>query len=266
MERKVRVARAALHFWEEPCISGEKGSGAIFFSGCALRCVFCQNYALSHQLAGKDIDSHRLAQIFQELEAAGAHNINLVTADHYAEAILQALSIYHPAIPLIWNTSGYVSVATIEKLAPHIDIFLPDLKFTDGDLAQKYCGHRDYFSRAAAAINLMRQYSGPACFDQQGMIKKGTIVRHLILPGAVENSLRAIDFMAGLPSATPVSLMAQYIPCGEVARFPALQRPITEKEYRQVLDYLFQTELDGWVQERDSADASYIPLFDGTGV
>ncbi|MEG2213554.1 MAG: radical SAM protein, partial [Clostridiales bacterium] len=247
-----------------PCLSGERGSGAIFFSGCTLRCVFCQNYQVSHGLVGKDVDSSRLAEIFRELTQAGAHNINLVTGDHYAAAIIEALAIYRPPIPLVWNSSGYVGTQTIAQLAKFIDIFLPDLKFSDAQIAAKYSGHRDYFQRAAAAVALMRRYSGPAQLD--GMMLKGTLVRHLILPAAVENSCRIIDFMATLPPHTPVSIMAQYVPCGDLENFPELQRKITKKEHQQVLDYLFRTDLDGWVQERESADAAYIPLFDYSGV
>ncbi|MCR4963477.1 MAG: 4Fe-4S cluster-binding domain-containing protein [Firmicutes bacterium] len=263
--KKVRIARAALHFDEEPCISGGGGSGAIFFAGCHVRCVFCQNHSISRLLQGKDADSRRLAQIYQELIEQGAENINLVTADHYADAVVESFGYYRPPVPVIWNTGGYVRPALLQKLAPFIDVYLADLKFTDRETAKRYCAHEDYFAVAATAIREMRRLSGKAVFDSRGLIRRGTIVRHLILPNAVENAKRAIDFVASLPE-TPISLMAQYLPWGEAAAYPEINRTLRPEEYGQVQSYLFATGLDGWVQDLSSADASYIPEFNGCGV
>jgi len=266
MSRKLRVARAALHFWEEPCISGEYGSGAIFFSGCSMRCAFCQNWQISHDLRGKDIDSYRLAEIFGELAAAGAHNINLVTPDHYMSAIIESLNIYRPNIPIVWNCSGYLSQAAVRKISPYIDVFLPDLKFSNSLIAARYCAHSDYFEVASRSIKLMREIKGPAKYAENGIIQQGVLVRHLILPNAMENSLEIIDFLADLPPDTPVSVMAQYTPCGNIVEFPELQRKITASEYQIILQEVFNKDLDGWVQEMDSADSGYIPIFDNSGV
>ena len=265
MSKKVRIARAALHFGEEPCISGGGGSGAIFFAGCNVRCVFCQNHIISRHLLGKDVDSKRLSQIYRELIEQGAENINLVTADHYADAVIESFAYYQPPVPIIWNTSGYVHPSILKKLAPFIDVFLPDLKFTNREIAKRYCAHEDYFQVASEAIRHMRQISGKAVFDNRGFIRKGTIVRHLILPNAIDNSLRAIDFVAALPE-TPISLMAQYVPWGKAAAYPEINRTLLPKEYAQVQEYLFSTNLDGWIQDLSSADPSYIPDFNGSGV
>ena len=267
MSDTVRVARAALHFGEEPCISGNRGSGTIFFSGCALGCVFCQNAKISRHGYGKNIPIERLAEIFRELENEGAHNINLVTPTHYAKQILKALAIYRPGVPVIWNSSGYEPLGVVREVAPSVDVFLPDLKFVSSEISQKYSGHRDYFEIASKTICTMRASTGPAVFDEAGMVQKGTIVRHLILPGCTKDSLRALDFLKRLD--TPISVMAQYTPMPEGAKkYAELGRPITEREYYRVVNKLMEDDgFTGWVQERESSvGEEFIPDFDGSGV
>ncbi len=267
MSRLLRVARAGLHHWEEPCLSGTRGSGTVFFSGCGLRCVFCQNREISRGGHGKSLDARRLAEIFRELEDQGAHNINLVTPTHFTDGILEALALHRPGIPVVWNTSGYETLQDVARVAGHVDIFLPDLKYADRAVASRYCAREDYFEVASLALRAMREATGPAFFDEDGLLRRGTVVRHLVLPGSLQNTFAVLDFLATLPAGTPLSLMAQYTPVGDLAAFPELQRPLTSQEYQAVLDYLDRFEdLDGWVQDLDSADEAFIPAFDGSGV
>lgn len=262
------VARAALHFWEEPCISGTRGSGAVFFTGCPLGCIFCQNYAISRKKQiGKTVSPDRLAQIFENLTAQGAHNINLVTPTHFVPAILEALSIHRPTVPVVYNCGGYESLETLKLLEGHVDIYLPDFKYAEGRLAAELSDAPDYPETAEIAIREMIRQTGPAEYDADGIMTHGTIVRHLILPGHTKNSIAVLDWLAqNLPEGVPVSLMAQYVPCGRAAEFPPLDRRITKREYEKVQDHLFSLGLDGYVQERESASKSYIPPFDLSGV
>lgn len=262
------VARAALHFWEEPCISGTRGSGAVFFTGCPLGCIFCQNYAISRKKQiGKTVSPDRLAQIFENLTAQGAHNINLVTPTHFVPAILEALSIHRPTVPVVYNCGGYESLETLKLLEGHVDIYLPDFKYAEGSLAAELSDAPDYPETAEIAIREMIRQTGPAEYDADGIMTHGTIVRHLILPGHTKNSIAVLDWLAqNLPEGVPVSLMAQYVPCGRAAEFPPLDRRITKREYEKVQDHLFSLGLDGYVQERESASKSYIPPFDLSGV
>ncbi len=261
-----RVARAALHFWEAPCISGTRGSGTVFFSGCTLRCAFCQNYEISHFGQGKEISVRRLADIFKMLEDQGAHNINLVTATPFVPSILDALALYRPAIPVVWNTGGYETVETLRLLGGAVDIYLPDLKHVSPRLSKLCAGAPDYFEIASRALQEMCRQTGPAVYDEDGMMRGGVIVRHLILPGCTVDSCKALDFVAErLPPGTPVSLMRQYTPspyCG----ISGLDRRITDAEYRRVLDHFRALGLTGYTQEKESADAAYTPPFDLTGV
>ncbi len=267
MKRLVRVARAGLHHWEEPCLSGSRGSGAVFFSGCGLRCVFCQNQEISRKGRGWNLEVPRLAGIFRDLEEQGAHNLNLVTPTHFADPILEALALARPRIPVVWNSSGYESLELLARVAPQVDIFLPDLKYAWPGLAARYCAREDYFEVASAAIRAMREATGPARFDEEGLMRKGTLVRHLVLPGNLPNTLDILDFLATLPEATPVSIMAQYTPVGALAAFPELNRTLTIQEYERVLEVLDGFEdLDGWVQDLQSADSQFIPPFDGSGL
>ena len=261
-----RVARAALHFWEEPCISGEKGSGAVFFSGCTLRCAFCQNYSISHEGLGKDISVGRLADIFKSLEDQGAHNINLVTATPFAPAVLEALALYRPGIPVVWNTSGYETLETLRMLEGAVDIYLPDLKHVSPRLSALCAGAPDYFERASQAIREMCRQTGPAQYDENGMMRRGVIVRHLILPGCTADSMKALDFIAeSLPPGTPVSLMRQYTP-EPWCSIKGLDRRVTDAEYDRVLTHFKYLELSGFTQEKEAADGGYTPDFDMTGV
>ncbi|MEG1535466.1 MAG: radical SAM protein, partial [Clostridia bacterium] len=228
---KLSLARAALHMWEEPIISGTRGSGAIFFAGCQLKCVFCQNFEVSRG-KGKEISTHRLAEIFQELENAGAHNINLVTASHYVDQIIQAVNIYQPKIPLLFNCGGYESIDTIKKLDGIVDIFLPDFKFADNALAQRYCNAPDYFERCSDAILQMRKQV-PRDIVVDGIMRQGMIIRHLQLPSALNNTLQFIEWCRlNLDKSTYISLMGQYFPCGQAANFPELNQKLKPLEYK----------------------------------
>ena len=262
------VARAMLHRWEEPCISGKNGSGAVFFSGCNLRCVFCQNYEISSRVQGKEITVTRLREIYRELIARGAHNINLVTPGHYTEAILASLDQPLP-VPVVYNSNGYDSLDSLRKLDGKIQIYLPDLKYADNSLAARYSHAPDYFETATAAIDEMFRQTGPYEMDSDGMLKHGVSVRHLILPGQVENSLRVIDHIAHRfkPGDILFSLMRQYVPHGRIEAFPELNRRVSDEEYEQVEQYLFDSPIeDGFVQEEESASEEFIPAFDNSGV
>ena len=262
------VARAMLHRWEEPCISGKNGSGAVFFAGCNLRCVFCQNYEISSKVQGKEISVERLKEIYHELIAKGAHNINLVTPGHYTEAILASLDEPLP-VPVVYNSNGYDLLDSLHRLEGKIQIFLPDLKYSDNALALKYSHAPDYFETATAAIDEMFRQTGPYRMDDSGMLQSGVVVRHLILPGQIENSLRVIDHIAHhfKPGDILFSLMRQYVPHGEIADFPELNRRVTDEEYELVEQYLFDSPIeDGFVQDEESASEEFIPDFDNSGV
>lgn len=262
-----RLARAALHKWEEPCISGTRGSGAVFFSGCNLRCVFCQNYAVSHESKGTAVSVARLANIFRELEDAGAHNINLVNPTHFVPAILEALSLYKPRIPIVYNSGGYESVQTLRALSGAVDVFLPDFKYIDPAAARVYSGAEDYPAVCQAALLEMARQAGPAVYDASGLMTRGLIVRHLILPGLTGQSMRVLNWVyESLPEGTPVSLMGQYTPCGEADKYPGMNRRLKKSEYATVCAHMRYLGLPGYMQSLSAADAQYIPAFDGTGV
>ena len=260
------IARAAPHYDEEPVISGTRGSGAIFFSGCALRCRFCQNYGISHDNFGQRISVERLREIYFELIDQGVHNINLVNPTHFTQAILESLEGGLP-VPVVWNTGGYEKVDTIRRLEGVVQVYLPDLKYIDTYSSRRYSAAGDYFEHAAPAIREMLRQTGPVELDDDGIIRSGVIVRHLILPGRAEESMRILDWIAeNLPGAW-VSLMAQYLPFGKVEGVDALDRRLTQEEYDQVVDHLMALGLeDGFVQELSSSDEKYIPSFDLTGV
>ena len=261
------VARAALHFGEEPCISGTNGSGTVFFSGCTLKCCFCQNHSISHLNEGKTISVARLAEIFHELEMAGAHNINLVNPSHYADSICKALKLYRPKVPVVYNSSGYESVETLRLLEGHVDVYLPDCKYVDSDLSKSLSCAEDYFSVASAAILEMARQTGPATFDENGLMTKGTMVRHLVLPGHTRNSMQVLDWLATIKDQVWVSLMFQYTPCGDVSAHKELQRTLTRRECDKVWAYMDELGIaNGYVQDRKSAGTFMIPAFDLTGV
>lgn len=266
MGTQPKIARAALHMWEEPCISGTRGSGAVFFSGCGLRCVFCQNEAISQQDEGKIVTPARLAEIFRELEAQGAHNINLVTAAHFVPAVLEALSLYRPNIPIVYNSSGYESIETLRMLSGVVDIYLPDYKYIDPNMAAMLSGARDYPEVAFAAIAEMIRQTGAPVYDENGMMRRGTLIRHLVLPGLTGDSMKILTRIRDEFPGIPVSLMGQYTPCGRALSIPGMDRKIKKKEYARVLAHMEAIGLDGYRQELGSADGAFIPSFDETGV
>lgn len=260
------VARAAPHYDEEPVISGTRGSGAVFFSGCSLRCRFCQNYGISHENFGERISVERLREIFFELIGQGVHNINLVNPTHFTTAILESLEGGLP-VPVVWNTGGYERVDTLRRLEGRVQVYLPDLKYSNPYSAKRYSAAEDYFDYASAALKEMLRQTGPVLVDDDGIIQSGVIVRHLILPGCAEDSMHILDWIAhNLPGAW-VSLMAQYMPYGNVEGVDQLDRRLTQEEYDKVVDHLLELGLeDGFVQELSSSDEKYIPKFDLTGV
>ena len=261
-----RIARAGLHMWEEPCISGTRGSGAVFFSGCGLRCIFCQNEEISHGGAGENVSVARLAEIFRELEESGAHNINLVTAAQFVPAVIKALDLYRPRIPIVYNTSGYERIETLRMLEGYIDIYLPDYKYIDPQMAKLLSGAEDYPRVALEAIREMVRQTGEAVCDQDGMMLRGTQIRHLVLPGLTGDSIKILEMIADEFPGVPVSLMGQYTPFGKALAMPGMNRKLKKKEYSRVLAHMEALELPGYRQALESASESFVPAFDGTGV
>lgn len=261
------LARAALHQWEEPPISGTRGSGTIFFSGCSLRCAFCQNEQISRDCFGKPVTLERLREICFELIGQGAHNINLVNPTHYAHVIAQLLREPLP-VPVVWNTGGYDKADTLRALEGKIDIYLPDLKYVEADPARRYSQAPDYPEVAKAAILEMFRQVGPCQFDQDGLLKKGVIIRHLILPGQLEGAKEVMDWVKDsfAPGDVLFSLMSQYIPYGHASDFPEINRPLRRGEAKKAREYMDLLGLVGFTQEQDSASEQYIPPFDLTGV
>ena len=266
------AARAMLHRWEEPCISGEdpeRGSGTGFFCGCTLGCVFCQNGVISHGGEGKEITTERLAEVFLALQAQGAYNINLVTPTQYLPWILEALNLCGErlAIPVLYNTGGYERVEMLRLLEGRVQIYLPDLKYYDSALSARYSAAPDYFAVAAQALREMFRQVGPVRFDENGMLQSGMVVRHLVLPGQLENTRRVIDWVAETfrPGEVLFSLMSQYTP--QESAEGSLARHVTRSEYRSAVAYMENCGiLDGFTQERTAARAEYTPPFDLTGV
>ena len=262
------VAIVAPHYGEEPCISGTKGSGTVFFSGCTMRCVYCQNYEISNEDGGRTITPERLAECYKELEDKGVHNINLVTADHFAHAVVKSLEIYKPRIPIVYNCSGYTSPKTLSMLDGLVDIYLPDFKYADDFLAVKYSSAPNYVNTAVAAIHEMTFQVGLPQFDDDGIMKKGVIVRHLILPAHTKNSLEVLDIVKRrFGDQVLLSLMCQYIPMGKVSdrEFSRINRKITRREYDKVKLEMMRLGIDGFTQELSSADESYVPEWDFEG-
>lgn len=260
-----RVARAALHFWEEPCISGKEGSGTVFFSGCNLKCVFCQNNEISAENKGVEISDDKLISIFENLISQGANNINLVNPTHYAKKLAKLLGRWKSPVPIVYNSSGYEEVETLKALDGLIDIYLPDLKYIRAEKAMRYSKAADYFEKASAALLEMRRQVEDK-FDGD-IMKSGMIIRHLILPQNTNSSIAVLDFIKSNFPNTFVSLMAQYTPCGDLSEFPEINRKITKREYEKVVNYAFDNSFDKlFIQELSSADKSFIPKFDFTGV
>lgn len=257
------VARVAPHFGEEPCISGTKGSGTVFFSGCTLKCVYCQNYEISDGHKGRAVTPKELADCYKRLEQQGVHNINLVTADHYVTAVAESLDIYKPSVPVVYNCSGYTSPKTLSILDGLVDIYLPDFKYSDDALAIKYSSAPNYVNTATAAIKEMIFQVGTPVIDEDGMMKKGVIVRHLILPSHTKNSLGVLDIIKrSYDKQVLVSLMCQYVPVNKAHDFPKINRTITRREYDKVKSELFALGLDGFTQDLTSASTDFIPDWD----
>ena len=238
------VARIAPHFGEEPCVSGTRGSGTVFFSGCTMKCRFCQNHEISMTGKGVTLTPKQLADGYKMLEEAGVHNINLVTADHFVEAVAESLSIYRPNLPIVYNCSGYTSPKTLTMLSGLIDVYLPDFKYADDSLAKKLSSAPDYTRTATTAIQEMIFQVGTPVYDDEGMIKKGVIVRHLILPAHTRNSIAVLELLERyFKNEILLSLMCQYVPCGEAKGDPKLGRKITRREYEKVKRVMYLTAL-----------------------
>lgn len=268
---KLVVARAALHMWEEPCISGTRGSGTVFFSGCSVGCVYCQNHNIAEGKAGKIITTKRLSEIFIELQNKGAHNINLVTPSHYIPQIIDAVSLSRSngfSVPVVYNTSGYEKLEAIRMLKGTVDIYLPDLKYMDGAIAQMYSNCKDYFLYASAAIKEMVNQVPEPEFDSDGIMTKGVIVRHMMLPGYLEDSKNIIKYLYDtFGNKIYMSIMNQYTPLPHVSPYPEINRKITDKEYDELIDYAVESGVEnGFIQEGETQSESFIPEFNGEGV
>lgn len=269
----VMAARAALHMWEEPCISGETGSGTVFFAGCPLRCCYCQNYRLSRGEAGKRISTERLSEIFLELQEKAAANINLVTPTHYTPEIIRAVKAARErglSIPIVYNCGGYEKAETLGLLEGIVDIYLTDFKYMDHDMAARYSKASDYPEMAKAAVReMVRQTKGENIFDEQGMMTKGVIVRHLLLPGHLKNAKAVVKYLyEAYGNQVYMSLMNQYTPLPQVRRaFPEIGRRVTKREYGRLVDYVLSLGVEnGFIQEGETAEESFIPAFDGEGL
>ncbi|MBQ6808652.1 MAG: radical SAM protein [Firmicutes bacterium] len=270
-DSRLLIARAALHMWEEPCISGEEGSGTVFFSGCALGCVFCQNQPIAKAEAGRFISMERLVEIFFELQSQGANNINLVTAGHYIPQVATALQEAKGKglqIPIVYNSGGYELPERLKLLEGLVDIYLPDLKYASPALAQRYAHAADYFPRACAALAEMFRQVGEPVFDDRGILQRGMVVRHLALPGQAEDSKAILRYLwETYGNRIYISLMSQYTPLPHSKAFPELQRKLSDEEYEALIDYAVELGVEnGFIQEGDAAEESFIPPFDCTGV
>lgn len=264
--QNARVARAALHMWEEPCISGERGSGTVFFSGCSLRCVFCQNHEISHSMLGEEISDEELSMLFLRISDMGAHNINLVNPTHFTSNILRALDMvkHRLRIPVVWNTGGYEKPETIKALSGYVDIFLPDLKYVTPEISERYSGARDYFEYAAASLGVMFDIAGYPAFCDDGMMSSGVLIRHLVLPSNIKESKKVIDHLCDNYDTEKLwlSLMSQYFPTHRAGDCPEINRKLTTLEYNRVLEYAKSRGIkNGFFQQRDSSDGIYVPDF-----
>ncbi len=255
------VAKAYLHPYEEPPICHTNGAGAVFFGGCSLRCVFCQNYELSRAERGKTASPEELAEIFHGLEEQGADCIDLVTPDHVSNLVAEALKMYRPKVPVVYNSGGYCKVEALEEIAPYVDVWMPDLKFRDPALSARYTGRSDYFAYASRAIAFMAKT--PAVWED-GKLLRGLLIRHLVLPACSYDSINVLDFLAEtVPPDTPLSLMRQYTPMGDIKNFPELNRKITAREYRRAVDHARELGFTNlFTQGKESADAAFIPAWD----
>lgn len=267
----IYVARAALHMWEEPCISGENGSGAVFFSGCSLRCVYCQNRNISMAKAGRKISSERLVEIFLELQGKGAHNINLVTPTHYTEQIVNSLKAAKNrglTVPVVYNCSGYEKVETLNKLEGLVDVYLTDFKYMESDIAEKYSYAKNYPDVAKHALEEMVRQQGKIEFGEKGIMKKGVIVRHLLLPNHVNNAKKVVKYVfEAYGDKVYLCLLNQYTPVNIIKEFPELSRGVTKREYEKLLDYAISIGVtQAFIQEGETGKDSFIPEFNCEGV
>lgn len=266
---EIRAAKAYLHMWEEPCISGKNGSGTVFFSGCCLKCCFCQNYKISCENSGKEISAKRLSEIFLELREKGAHNINLVSPTPYVPQIIEALDLCRDKldIPIVYNTGGYERVETLKMLDGYVDVYLPDFKYYDNALAKKYSSADNYFEAVTAALKEMHRQTGP-CRIEDGIIKKGVIIRHLALPSHRADSVKILEWISeNLPKGDIlISLMSQYTPVYKSFQHKEISRKISTFEYNFIIDKAVELELDGFTQEKSSAVSDYTPDFDLYGL
>lgn len=264
---KVKIAKAMLHFGEEPPISGKSGSGAVFFSGCNMRCAFCQNFEISHNCFGKEISVERLSEIFLELQEKGANNINLVTATHFVPQTVKALEKIKPQlkIPIVFNCGGYEKTETLKMLDGLVDIYLPDVKYFDDSRAMKYSCAKGYFQRALSAVEEMIRQTGKYEI-KNGLMKKGVIIRHLILPGGYKDSILIFRNLVRFKDSVLISLMRQYFPCGNAEDFPEINRKLTTFEYKKVLSECEHLGFDGFIQEKGAASNEMTPDFDLKGV
>lgn len=268
---KVKVARVSLHQWEEPCISGENGSGTVFFSGCNLNCVFCQNHDISQEGVGKEITIERLSEIFLEQQLRGANNINLVTPTHYAAQIVEALKIAKKRglnIPVIYNSNGYEALHTLELLKGLVDVFVPDLKYFKDEYAIRYSKAPHYFSTASKAIGKMVEIAGEIEFDEKGMIQKGVIIRHLMLPGLLFDSKKIVDYIhKTFGDKVYLSLMNQYTPMFKADKYKEINRPLNPSHYDSLIDYCLEIGIkNAFIQDEGTNEKSYVPKFDLRGV
>lgn len=261
MGTRAVVSRAAPHLWEEPCISGSRGSGTVFFSGCPLGCAYCQNHSISHERQGRRMTDAELADVIRDLEQTGVHNISFVTGTHFVPAILNALKCYRPAVPMVWNTGGYETLDTLRMLEGTVDIYLPDLKHVSPRLGKVLCAAPDYFEVASAAILEMLRQTGKPVYDENGIMLRGTVIRHLVLPGCTGDSIRVLNWIAEhTPLGTPVSIMRQYTPIPECT-IKGMDRRITDAEYDRVVEHALDLGLNALTQEKEAAEACYIPDF-----
>ena len=260
-----RLARCAPHYDEEPCISGKTGTGAVFFSGCTLKCAFCQNWSVSHEGFGKPVSVSRLREIFFELIDKGVTSISLISGTQFIPAIVEALKGGLP-VPVVWNSSGYERVETLRLLEGLVDVYLPDFKYMDAALAKRLSGAEDYPEVAVKAIEEMIRQTGPAAYGEDGLMKKGTLIRHLVLPGHLDNTLMVLRRIKWDFEGAPVSLMSQYVPMGDAGKYPDIAHRLTQEEYDEAAELFDRLGLEGYTQELDSAVKTYTPLFDLTGV
>ncbi len=268
---KAKIALASLHFYEEPCISGENGSGTIFFSNCNLNCVYCQNYEISSEGFGKEVSTEKLAQIFINQQNNNANNINLVSPTIYAYQIKQAIILAKQMglkIPIIYNTSGYEKVETLKELEGYIDVYLPDFKYASNELGEKYSGVKNYFTYCLPALKEMYRQVGSPKLNENGIIQKGLIIRHLILPNNIENTKQVLKLIKeNFPSDIYVSIMAQYFPSGKAKSIPELNRKISKEEYKKVEDYVYELNIkNGYMQDLGEHEEEYVPNFNLDGV